>query len=98
MHARFGEVVGMWVALGCGCGDRGTAGVGESEDLGDFVKGFTNSVVLGLPQQSVITVTAEQHQLTVVTRDNQRQQRKSGLRRREGEVAGAAGQKVGVDV
>ncbi len=40
-----GERVFFWGALFCGLGDGGAAGVGETEDFGDFVETFADGVV-----------------------------------------------------
>ena len=40
-------------------GDSRATRVGEAEDFGDFIEGFADGVILGLPDEVVVAVGAD---------------------------------------
>ena len=61
-------------------GDSRAARVGEAEDFGDFIEGFADGVILGLPDEVVVAVGAEVDELGVAAGDDEGEEGEIGLR------------------
>ena len=73
-----GEVIFFGVAFGCGSGDGGAAGVGETEDFGDFVEAFADGVVQGGADDVEVVVLLHFDDLGVAAGNYKGQKRELG--------------------
>ena len=65
IHPGFRESEGVRVAFFGRFGYGRAAGVGQAEHLGDLIKCFADGIVMGLAEDGVIEVVAEQRQLAM---------------------------------
>ena len=83
-----GEVAGEGegVAVGGELIDDGSAGVGEAEELGDLVIGFTGGIVAGAAEEAIVPAFVHFEQMRMAAADDQREHGEGGLGIHDGGV------------
>lgn len=70
------QFVGFGVAILSAFGDRGAAGVGQTEDFGDLVETFADGIVAGGADDLKLVMGGHVDDLSVATRDDEGEKRK----------------------
>ena len=83
LHPRLGQSIVLRVALRSGSSNSRATRVGQANDFRYLVEGFAHSIILRLAKQGIIAMRPKQHQLTMPTRDDERQHREIRLRSRK---------------
>src|SRR5579885_247494 len=76
---RLARALQLLLGLARGLLDRGTAGIVQAENAGNFVESLAGCIVPCPAQQFILSVGMHQHQLAVRARDDQAEQRKCGI-------------------
>ena len=91
MGHRMGEMILLRVASFGDFGDRWATWVGKTENFGDFIKAFSDSIIFGGADNLKLLMSGHFNNLSVPTRNNEGKEGKRGCgvwgkRRRRGVV------------